>query len=84
MTQEIETYITPYTDTLKVLKTNGSKVALQTIWDGPYIFAEKSDFIATIRNQIEQYKKTTPTDYDGNSSVFTLIDNVVLVPCGII
>jgi hypothetical protein len=57
--------IKTYKHAIKILKKKGSKIALQTKHDSPFIFAEKRDFISELKQRIEDGTKIF-TDYDGN------------------
>ena len=78
----LSTTLTNYREARLFLGKRGTKVAIQNKADGPYIFAEKGDFISLIA-KLQRSGEIGPTDYDGQRDVYTVTDDVLHVPYGV-
>ena len=73
--------ITTYKQAIKVLRKKGTKVTLQTKADSVFIYAEKTDFITTLKDRIENGCDSF-TNYDGDADPVHFSDNVLHVQAG--
>jgi hypothetical protein len=72
--------LTEHNEAINYLSKTGTKAALQTQCDGPYIFAVKSDLIQILKaRQDDKF-----CDYNGDIYPVSVINNVLHIPYGII
>lgn len=64
------------------LRQKGTKVAIQVGHEGPYVFAEKGDFIKEILRGPRSKETELLVDYDGNSKPAFVEYNILHMPIG--
>jgi hypothetical protein len=74
------THIQAHKQAIQFLRKAKTKVALQTQFDGPFIYAEKTDFI----EMLQKLEYDNFADYDGFNRDIEIINNVLHIPAGII
>lgn len=62
-----------------LLKRKGSKVAVQICFDGPFVYAEKTDFV---REYLTRSEDEVFTDYDGEPNAVKWHDNILYIFAG--
>ena len=58
----MRTTVKTYRAALLFLRMDGTKAAMQSKAEGPFVFVEKADLIQTIKGQLTE----GPTNYDSN------------------
>lgn len=70
-------------DAIRFLNIKGSKVAIQVGFEGEYIFANKSDFMAYLKRPAKTPNCSQFTDYNGDTSPVFVHGGILHIPVGV-